>query len=206
MALNIVCLHGFTQNIDILKKKLSNLTKSIKNINLFYLDGAAILSEADNSRAYWYYDKETPINAVWSDHYKTDTKLFYLEESLNDFIKLGQQIGHIDGIIGFSQGGCFADYICKMCAAGRLPFSVRFAVFIAAEYFNRPGYEFDGVEPAIQTLHIYGLGDTVILPELSEALTKYYPNKEVLVHSGAHVIPSNAAAKAALRQLIAKVN
>jgi predicted esterase len=203
MALNIVCLHGFTQNSEIFKKKLSNLIKSNKNINLYYLNGSVVLPSDPNtnSRAYWTYSEENPSEANWMDHYKTDTILYHLDDSLESFINLGKEIGNIDGIIGFSQGGCFADYICKMHAIDKIPFDIKFVVFIAAESFNRPGNEFYNVNPVIQSLHIYGMMDTIIPSVMSEALSQSYANKEIFVHKGAHVIPSNSAAKTALKNL-----
>ena len=54
MALNIVCFHGFTQNSTIFQKKLMNLLKSIKGINLHFMDGFVKLPNTSNgeSRAY----------------------------------------------------------------------------------------------------------------------------------------------------------
>lgn len=206
MALNIICLHGFTQNTEIFKKKLSKLTKSAKGFNLYFLDGSIILPNPDaiNSRAYWVYDNENPMDAIWTDHYKSEIKIYGLDESLDALINLGKQIGKVDGIIGFSQGGCFTDYICKMYSIGKIPFDIRFAIFISAEYFNRSDYEFENIQPSIQTLHMYGKADTIIPNSMSEKLANYYPNKEVFIHEGTHIVPSTSAAKNAFRKLISQ--
>ncbi|XWV25608.1 putative ovarian cancer-associated 2 protein [Tupanvirus deep ocean] len=207
MSLNIICLHGFTQNSFILQKKLMKLVKSIKGLNFYFLDGCAELPKTDenDSRAYWVYDKEKPLDVDWSNHYKEDTKIYYLDESFEAFLGLAKKLGRIDGIIGFSQGGCFTDYICKMHAKGMVPFDLKFAVFIAAEHFNRPGCELNDIKPNIQTLHIYGTNDTVIPQHMSELLTNSYPNKDVFIHNGAHIIPSTSAAKAAFKSFISRM-
>lgn len=228
MALNIICLHGFTQNNDVFEKKLSKLTKSIKGINLYFLEGSVDLMPVNNTpvlskeedigaistgcnrqKAYWIYNKENPINADWTDHYKPGTKIFHLEDSLEEFIKLGKKIGGIDGIIGFSQGGCFTDYICKMHAQGKIPFDtkfdIKFAVFIAAEEFSRPDCDFADVKPKISTLHMFGAVDTIIPLKMSSQLAKSYPISQTFIHTGAHVVPSNSAAKIAFKNLLASI-
>ncbi|XWV26946.1 hypothetical protein QJ857_gp0103 [Tupanvirus soda lake] len=207
MSLNVICLHGFTQNSSILQKKLMKLVKSIKGLSFYFLDGCAELPKTDEneSRAYWVYDKEKPLDVDWSNHYKENTTIHYLDDSFKAFLELAKKLGRVDGIIGFSQGGCFADYICKMHAKGMVPFDLRFAVFIASEHFNRPGCDFDNVKPIIQTLHMYGKNDTVIPEHMSELLTKSYPNKDIFIHNGAHIIPSTSAAKTAFKNLIIKI-
>ena len=201
--LDIICLHGFSQNSQILKKKLSNLIKSNQNIKLHYLDGFVSLpSETNDAKAYWIYSKENPLDVTWTNHY--DNSIYYLEDSFNSFIELGNKIGKVDGIIGFSQGGFFADYICKMHAIGNVPFDIKFSIFISAGNFTRPGYEFD-IQPSIETLHIIGEKDSIIPLELSKELSECYLNKEVFIHKGSHVIPSNSAAKNVVRNLLSKV-
>ena len=193
--LNIICLHGFTQNSTILEKKLTNLIDKAKNsIKLYYLNGPNILSD-DDQRAYWYYDASNPLNAIWSDHANLDNKLHGLEKSLTEFIKLAKSIGRVDGLIGFSQGGCFADYICKLHAINKLEIDIKFAIFISAANFNRDDYPDLKVNPKINTLHIYGVGDTIITPDQSIDLMNCYTNKTIHSHNGKHVVPSNAAAK-----------
>lgn len=207
MVLNIICLHGFTQNADIMKKKLSKLTKSIKGINLYFLNGPIKLpGEPDTDpRAYWIYDVENPLDMDWADYEKLDTKFHHLEDSLNEFIELGKQIGTVDGIIGFSQGGIFTDYICKLHAIGKIPFDIKFAVFVATREFNKSiNNNGPDVRPAFQTLHMYGLTDTIIPFTASKQLAESYPNKDIYLHSGAHIIPSTSAAKNAFKKLLSK--
>jgi predicted esterase len=205
-SINIICLHGLGQNASVMKKKLSKLLKATKEINLYYLNGPAVLPEPPyyhngsamlfdkngyESRAYWIFNQKNP-----------KTGLHYLEESLHAFIDLGKEIKHVDGIIGFSQGGVFADYICKLYSCGKIPFDIRFTIFISADKFNGSEYDNINISPNIKTLHIYGSDDDIILSNLSEELAQSYPNKEIFVHSGAHIIPSTSTAKAVVKKLI----
>jgi len=208
MVFNIVCFHGFTQNSDILKKKLKNLVKSNKDIILHFMDGTIILSSGQDlvqqQRAYWIYDKENPLNVIWENDHKPETKLYFLEDSLKAFIDLGNSIGNVDGLIGFSQGGCFADYICKLHSKGEIKFDIKFAIFISGKHFEKPEYGLDTIKPTLETLHIHGSDDTIITPKMSELLEESYTNKEIFVHKGAHVIPSSSAAKTTFKNFITK--
>jgi len=87
---------------------------------------------------------------------------------------------------------------------GGIPFDIRFAIFIACKQFNHAGYDLDDTHPSMDTLHMYGLADTVIPPDISKILSESYPNKTVFVHDGAHIIPSTSAAKIALKELLKK--
>ena len=203
MKLNIICLHGFTQNASIMKKKLANLTKSLKNVNLFYLDGAVILptestesTETLQQRAYWIYNTDNPLTAIWSDHYNPTTAIYHLDGSVQKFNELVKQIGQVDGIIGSSQGGCFADYICK-----NINCSIKFAIFISAMPFKQDG----DPNSTIHTLHMFGKLDTIIPMDKSISLAKVYTHNETFIHEGAHIIPSNSAAKTCLRNFIQKM-
>ncbi len=263
MPLNIVCLHGFTQNSEIIKKKLSRLIKANDKINLYYLDGSVVLGLVDKPetqgktnmgsvvlglvdkpetqgkanmdsvvlglvnkakihketrtdtieppsepgslmRAYWIVSLENPLVINWMDHYLRETVLYHLDDSFESFITFGKKIGGVDGIIGFSQGGCFVDYICKLHAINRVPFDIKFAIFISAKTFNRIGWECNNVVPSIDTLHIYGTNDAIIPPTQSENLSTMYINKEILNHKGSHVVPSTSAAKIAVKNFLAK--
>lgn len=204
--LNIICFHGFTQNASTFEKKLSKLLKAVKNdIKQHYLEGIVNLptTEQTASKAYWVYSIEDPLNVSWLDHYKENTNIYFLKESLDAFLELVNKIGRVDGIIGFSQGGCFADYICKLQELKQISCDIKFVIFISAKYFDRSGYLEDKIiNPTIKSLHIYGKSDQIIPPKLSQKLSEYYPNKTVFVHDGAHIIPSNSAAKTTLKEFI----
>ena len=205
MNLNIICLHGFTQNSTIYKKKLARLIRSNQNINLYFLNGPVKLAEANNPvdepKAYWIYDLVNPLNVEF-DYYDSETKLYHLEDSLKAFIDLGNQIHRVDGIIGFSQGACFADYICKLYAKNQIPFDLKFAVFISGRSFDKPD---PSIKPKIKTLHMYGEVDTIVTNELSIQLADCYDDKVIFSHNGAHIIPSNSSAKTVLKNFISSI-
>lgn len=198
MALDVVCFHGFTQNPDVLRKKLQPLLSKTKGmLNLHFFPGPVLLQQHPEQRAYWYYDQENPSNAVWKDH-ATAKETYHLEESVLEFKTFSKLLPKIDGFLGFSQGGCFVDYLCK---TNLIP-TVKFAVFISSAPFER------GIPNAhtnIKTFHIYSPNDSVISDVDSKRLKESYLNSEEYIHDKNHVVPSNAEAKNLFREFI-KIN
>lgn len=197
MDLNIICLHGFTQNSVIFQKKLSKLIKNNGPIKLYFLDGSVLLPGENEPRAYWIYDQNNPLNVEY-DFYDANTKIYSLEKSFELFLELAKKIGKVDGIIGFSQGGAFADYICNMFAAGKIPYDIRFAIFIAARPFQNRTSKIK----IIKTLHMYGTNDTVVPNQQSIELSQMCENTSSLVHNGQHIVPSNSDAKTAIKNFL----
>jgi len=151
--------YGFTQNSEKMKNKLKNFIKDIPDFNLIYLDGSVKLPDHDgkiNPREYWITNPQNPTKIIWSQLSDPDIKFYHLEDSLKEFIELVNKLGRIDGIIGFSQGGCFADYICKLDALNKLPFHIKFCIFISTMKFDRPDYlaSYEDIKPQLKTLHI----------------------------------------------------
>lgn len=206
---NVVCFHGFTQTPEILKKKLEPLVSKVKNrLNLHFFPGPVLLQKLPEQRSYWYYDKANPLNAVWKDHNASST-IYHTRESVYEFIKFVKELPPIDGIIGFSQGGAFCDYICKLCEleAISLP-DLQFAVFLSTFRFDREDH-YNGelciernMKLTIRTFHSYANNDSVISSEESCQLKESYINAMEFQHQGRHAIPSNATAKNAFRDFI----
>jgi predicted esterase len=190
MSLNVVCFHGFNQNPTILKEKLEKLTRSIKNVNWYYPEGGVGLP--DNRYAYWIYNKDDPLTVDWNDLYSKEKVVYGIEDSLENLKDLEKTIGRIDGLVGFSQGGCMVDYLCS-----NKVLEPKFAIFISAfSYANNVNN--------IPSLHFYGINDTVISPKRSALLADYYPNHLKYIHDKTHIIPSNSEAKKILREFMAQ--
>ena len=199
MNLNIICLHGFTQNSVIFHKKLSKLLKANDKINLHFLDGSVLLPGEGAPRAYWTYNAENPLD-VSADPYDANTKMYSIEKSLELFMELAKRLVRVDGIIGFSQGGCFTDYICKLHSQGHMPFDLRFAIFIAARPFEHRTTKIKSV----RTLHMYGTNDIIVPPATSIELAQCYEHNVILIHPGQHIVPSNSDAKTAIKTFLAQ--
>lgn len=211
MSLNIVCLHGFTQNSEKMKNNLENLVKDIPNLTLTYQDGSVKLPNHAgkvNPRAYWITDPDNPTKIIWDKLADLNIKFFHLNDSLDELIELSNKLERIDGIIGFSQGGCFADYVCKLITLNRSPLKIKFCIFISAMKFDRPDYlsSCDEIYPELKTLHIIGKNDILIKPEVSVRLAESYPNKIIYHHDGAHNIPCSDEAKEIVMKFLNDLN
>lgn len=117
--INIVCLHGFTQNSLILEKKLKKLFKPLKNVKCYYLQGPVLLHEtgaelardtpqelnteqSDHPSAYWVYDLCKPLEVDWSHHHKDGNVTYFLEDSLKASNNLEEIRDVIEKVNGFN--------------------------------------------------------------------------------------------------------
>jgi hypothetical protein len=218
---NVVCLHGFTQNADIMYKKLTGLVKPCTKIHCHYLEGTIVLPptpDADiksktygiddfTQRGWWISNPADPHNMTWDDIQNPAITLHGLDETLKRIIDFGKTIGGIDGLIGFSQGGCVVDYLCKMHSIGLFPFNLKFAIMISAMRFRRIDLIPSPVDLplSIPSLHYYGLTDTVIPHTESELLADTYINPIKSPHEKNHIVPTNSISKKFLRDFVDKI-
>ena len=100
-----------------------------------------------------------------------------LEESI-DFIKSCIPPSEPIGILGFSQGSCFAAILCS-----KLP-NIKMAILIGG--FKPRAQGLDLPMLCIPSLHIYGLSDEWVVPERSKQLMEYFDpqTRTVYEHSG----------------------
>lgn len=202
--LNIICLHGFTSNKEIIVKQLKKVLNINNEINLYSIDGIVDLPLLDNEpldckkKAHWLYDINSPLNVPkWGSYESLTATKFCVTESLNNFIQFSRSLNKVDGIIGYSQGGMFLDYLCRLNHENKLGFTFKFAIFIATCSFDDKIESFD-----IPSLHVYGYNDTVVLPDKSKNLIKKYNNAVEFTHNGKHVLPSLSNFKKIISQFI----
>jgi len=169
--MRILALHGYQTSSKIFYLQSNYLRKILnKDFNIEWLvpnapfdsnnDSADLVKQYfDPPYFYWYTKKE----------YQG------IDESIN-YIK---SLGKVDGIIGFSQGGCFAQILSRIIKP-------KFVITIC------------GVDPInekykkiseIPSLHIIGKQDE--FRERSELLTNYFLNPNIIYHTGKHTFPPN---------------
>lgn len=131
-GVQILCLHGHRQNGRIFRSKLGALRKILKHhANLVFIDAPHRVqptksegtegttadqddsdssSDNDKRELSWWFNKEdrtfkgTNVNGP---AYGFDESLAKVEEAWNS-------LGPFQGILGFSQGACFAGIICLL--------------------------------------------------------------------------------------------
>ena len=110
-------------------------------------------------------------------YYQWYTKKNY--HGIKKSIKYIKSLGKIDGIIGFSQGGCFG-YILSSILKPKFIISICGVNSINDDYKKFCN---------ISSLHIIGENDEH--RKRSEELTKDFLNPKIIYHSGKHTFPPN---------------
>ena len=182
--LRVLCLHGYAQNGAVLRDRSGGFRKPLKKsrFELHYPDGpfGCTANGEDIATA----DADATRRAWWRSMPSQDTYVGW-EETKASLIELWST-EHFDGILGFSQGAGAA----AMLAAELEP---RFAILISG-FVPRDASAgaklFAGVPASCPSLHVFGLEDTLVLPERSRALVGCFANAAVISHTGGHHIPS----------------
>ncbi|KAG1469671.1 hypothetical protein G6F56_003122 [Rhizopus delemar] len=217
--LRILCLHGMVQNATVFRKKTSVIRKKLdKMADLVYVTAPQMTvdpqytSEAHREAAAdenapeegkpfaWWHPYKNDDNNLTSDGYYRGFK-----ESIEYLKDVLQKQGPFDGIFGFSQGACLAgvmlvalenrkalpllkdldhpDFKFGMLAAGFKPSSQKATQGFWEHKISTP------------TLHMIGMEDTLIPPELQQTLVDQCVDPVVIRHAGGHVVPSNAPSR-----------
>ncbi|GMF29206.1 unnamed protein product [Phytophthora fragariaefolia] len=89
------------------------------------------------------------------------------------------EVGDVDGVVGFSQGASVAAWMCSHQARAELQWSPKLAVLIGS-YVASPQYSLDsGVVPDIASLHVFGSNDYVIPAAKSQQVVDIFKQEEV---------------------------
>ncbi|DAZ98071.1 TPA: hypothetical protein N0F65_001946 [Lagenidium giganteum] len=208
----LLCLHGMYQNAELFATKTQHLrAKHHDLIDFVYVDGPfntvpRILSQGkksshlksrvrctkknDEFRAWWRpAGPHQPSPSQLDDD--RDTLLSFLSDKL-------EEVGEIDGVLGFSQGASLAAWLCTTQARSELRWSPKLAVIIGG-YKGPQQYSFSsGIEPDILSLHLYGANDHVISACKSLKLVDVFKKSQTqenqvfaVPHDQGHVVPKS---------------
>lgn len=192
--MDVVCLHGFGQSGDVIASKVKSLLTPKSNYNIMTINGCVLLD--DDKYGWWIHDYIGLDNSV--------SKIINVCNKLQDYM-----------VIGFSQGGCILDHLISNNLI-----NPKYRVFIGSmthptemkfvqENYTLEEHDSKNLERShfIQkpgehkTLHIIGLNDTIISPDMSFQLSVKHPG-EVYTHQGKHVIPSNSEIRNMIKKMI----
>jgi len=244
--LKILMLHGYAQSGPIFHTKTGSLKKLLSKafkptgplfsaypggVSLLYPSASVPLTPADIPG----YDPskipegEKPQTTYgWWLHQSNAEKYQGLEASLDVVASTIREADGIDGVIGFSQGGCVAAMVASLFEPDRprsftesypypasfkalreegiqtepLKFCAIYAGFMAPKLYSA------FYEPKICTnsLHFMGENDMVVEASRMEALVEAFveEHREVVRHPGGHFMPMNKDMGAALAGFIVK--
>jgi predicted esterase len=227
-GIRILMLHGYTQNGMLFHAKTRAMEKHLQKVFpgciLSYPTGPLQLRPSDvpGFDASTSEDSDSIDAFGWWRRSNTSDPPEYvgLETALEKIAKVLESEGPFDGVIGFSQGACFAPMVASLLegdsrkqafdkARARSPLAIPFPAsfeklshpplkFCAAYCgFRAPGERYRGFyeEPHIQTpvCHIIGGLDSVIEESRTQALvdaTGGAENTQIVIHPGGHFVPS----------------
>ncbi|CAO3612328.1 unnamed protein product [Mucor hiemalis] len=222
--LRILCLHGYTQNAIMFRKRTAVARKSVESIAEFVYITAphhiapptfTTIAEREEDEKEVISEEHSPFGWWYSPKYKPTQNGYFVgfKESV-DYVKDGP----FDGILGFSQGGCFAALLTEM-----LEDKSRFPELISPS-FEHPAFKFSiivaGFKPTMQeatnvlltkerkvktpSMHFIGDLDTLVLPENMNKLTEAFENPTIFRHTGGHFLPSSSSSRKELEAFLSR--
>ncbi|KAG7398402.1 Ovarian cancer-associated protein 2 [Phytophthora boehmeriae] len=213
--LRLLCLHGMYQDGATFTAKTKHLrgSNSSRSADFVFVDGPFTIvppilarqskrpsSAANKPKRVSCAKKRTEFRAWWRplgvhqddpNHLDEDRDvlLTFLREKLDE-------VGHVDGVVGFSQGASLAAWMCSEQARAELQWSPKVAVLIGS-YLGSPQYSLDsGILPDIASLHVFGSNDHVIPAAKSQQVVDIFKQAQTherqlltSTHNQGHVIP-----------------
>jgi predicted esterase len=226
--LKILMLHGYTQSGPLFRAKTrvleKRLQKSFTAVTLSYPTGHIQL-KANDVPGYDASSSDTEtVDAYgwWKRRDDSEPPEYVgIETAFDEIAKVLKTEGPFDGVIGFSQGACFAAVVASLLegdtrrkafkeAALRSPNAISYPEsFRTLEHpplkfgivysgFVPPGERYTAlyVNPEIQTpmCHFIGSLDSVVEEKRTQALVDACggpDNTEVVIHPGGHFVPTS---------------
>ncbi|OBZ87102.1 Ovarian cancer-associated gene 2 protein [Choanephora cucurbitarum] len=227
--LRILCLHGYTQNGILFRKRTAVARKSIEEIaDLVYITAPhhitpptfGTIAERQEAAQEYSSEEHKPYGWWYSPKYKPTQDGFFIgfKDSVEQIKQVLTQDGPFDGILGFSQGACFAALLTQMME------DRSYFPDLIPPSFEHPPFKFSvivaGFKPTMQeatnhmlvktkkvktpSLHFIGELDTLVLPEAMSTLAEAFDKPKIFKHAGGHYLPSSSASCKELLQFVSK--
>ncbi|KAJ7621199.1 serine hydrolase-domain-containing protein [Roridomyces roridus] len=200
----VLCLHGHFHSADYFKSKLDAIRDACReSIEFVFVDAPHVLSPVDlpgaasNDSLTVWSDINTNTSRAWWRYLYDVRDVSAVVESFHYIKNVLETQGPFEGILGFSQGACFAAMILAYMEHPHVmphllpdlkhpPFE--FAVFISG--FVAPTTAFP-LPPMIHTpsLHVMGFNDIMVSPEMSLELAEHFDKPQIEMHEGGHFVP-----------------
>ncbi|CAI5744670.1 unnamed protein product [Peronospora destructor] len=226
--LRLLCLHGMYQDAVTFMGKTKHLHGINSNVELIFLDGPFITmppilarqskrpSAAFSKIKHIHSSKKKMEFRAWwrlpSIHQEDSSSLDRDRDVLINFLREKlDEVGDVDGVVGFSQGASLAAWMCSEQACTELQWSPKLAVLFGS-YVSSPQFSLDsGVVPDISSLHVFGLNDYVIPAAKSQQVMDIFQetlDNRVLtsVHAKGHVVPKCDAFKQLFESFLTRQN
>ncbi|KAJ0407647.1 hypothetical protein P43SY_010188 [Pythium insidiosum] len=211
--LRVLCLHGYRQNGEKLRGRISAFRRTFKSYVEFVCIDAPIEVpyEPTTERGEQSDDGESQEDVrqfSWWDYHIDEATGDHTYSKVNESIayleKVYKEQGPFDGIFGFSQGGMMASLLFQLqqTKPNEVPFGFRFGIFVSATTPRDSRYDFTQETLKFPSVHMMGTTDAVVPVERSRQLAERFENPIVFEHSGGHYIPANKDPKDILRSFL----
>ncbi|KAG2197112.1 hypothetical protein INT47_004177, partial [Mucor saturninus] len=161
------------------------------------------VSEEHAPFGWWYSPKYKPV--------RPDGYFVGYKETVEYVTDVLKKQGPFDGILGFSQGACFAALLTEMLENHELDHPpLKFSIIVAG--FKPTMQEATNMmlrkDKKVKTpsLHFIGDLDTLVLPENMISLAETFEKAKIFRHTGGHYLPSNPASRKEFQAFIAQFN
>ena len=221
----ILCLHGYTQNGSIFKKKLAGLEKYIKQHcpNAVFTfptapheaqeewvtldeEDLAVGGAAVQSRSWWAKTPSAADGAEMTMGVKMTEGVKMKvgpssyggwDKSLELLEGVRMTKGPFDVVLGFSQGAAAA---ALLAVAWKVPACVTAGGYVARGHPLAAALELG--EHPVRTLHAAGANDTLVTETASQELASLFQRPVFFAHDGGHAIPGTDEFRSAFVELL----
>ncbi|CAO3628918.1 unnamed protein product [Cunninghamella blakesleeana] len=227
--LRILCLHGLAQNkinfgrkVKVFGQKVDSFVDFVNITAPHYVvtpeystiiqrEASNNIVRTDETKPYcWWYPLR--FKKILPDGTSEG-----FAESLSYIKQILIEEGPFDGVLGFSQGSCFAAILTQLLSNRIIlphyiepdfphpPF--KFSIFVSGFIPHQQQAAFQSlfnpsIKNEIPTLHIIGELDTVVSPEDSMNLTTCFVHPAIFKHPGGHFVPSSDTAQKKLEAFL----
>ena len=210
--LKILMLHGFRQSEAAFRERSGGLRKYLKKQAEFTfceaphrVPNAEAVNE-DIEKGWWFSSAENTYNALEITECDDGFK-----ETLEYINTIFQTKGPFDGIFGFSQGGCLASILSKLCVENNADYEFirfKFTIIVAGFKSNQIQHQifYDSNRKIdLPSMHLIGNADKVIPSDVAVSLTEYFLNPKIFYHDAGHFIPVNSESKTAFVDFLSTI-
>ncbi|KAI8817839.1 serine hydrolase-domain-containing protein, partial [Fimicolochytrium jonesii] len=211
--LRILCLHGYTQNAEVFRKRLAVLRKDVKDTaELVFMSAPHDVAPEHLPPGFSQTESEGP--KAWFRFKETAEIYEGIDDSLAAISSMWSSPSadlsatRFHGILGFSQGATMAAIALPQLEPKPL-FSIHVSGFLPRDA-SWAGFlkERAAMLGGVPSLHVFGRADTWVPPFKSERLMHAPLRKgpQALVHDGGHFVPMGAAHRRLYKKFLGRIS
>jgi len=196
----VLCLHGYAMNPQWLREWLNPIQQQLSGeIEFIYPQAPIVVTRRDIKKLTQRFGNLIPSERIgenenWCWYRSTDsTPPLYrdIEQSIEQLSLLDESLGHVDGIIGWSQGAVMATVLIgQMLSARKSNFQFNWAVlgggFLPRDVRFQSYYK-DSL--SLPSLHILGEKEIDFMKKRGHKLSQAFQSAKCLNTPAAHIMP-----------------